>query len=170
MKSESSESCKSIIDGKRHYLVCAVQPAVEGQFKVYIYCNKKGRLLYENFPNGADSRIIGLASYRYVGQSHALNGKVIGECTCVNAVTLSSVAQLPEAVRKEVGKLVRKRKQKAFCLMTIKDFKLYDAPLPIDKFKRSIVSYYDPTWHRDEVLSTPPTGYSYVKEVYLSGD
>lgn len=58
-----------------------VAPKSEAPFKCYIYCTQ-GKLLYENFPNGTESREIKLATYQYVGQSHALNGKVIGEFVC----------------------------------------------------------------------------------------
>lgn len=75
------KDCELIANGEKTIVVKKTAPKLKTPFKCYIYCTE-GKLLYENFPNGNESREIKLAAYKHVKQSHALNGKVIGEFVC----------------------------------------------------------------------------------------
>lgn len=79
------EPCSYIVQGIKEWEFRTRPPKSETPYKGYIYCTG-GKLLYENFPHGDKSREIKLADYRYAKQSHALNGKVIGEFICDRTV------------------------------------------------------------------------------------
>ena len=60
------------------------RPKLKTPFKCLIYCTY-GQLLYADYPNGAESKVIKLGDYKVSGKNkigNMLNGKVIGEFVC----------------------------------------------------------------------------------------
>lgn len=75
------KSCYFITKGIKTVELRLNKPSAMTPFKCYIYCTK-GKLLYEDYPDGITSREIKLANFNYTGQGHSLNGKIIGEFIC----------------------------------------------------------------------------------------
>ncbi len=144
--------CELIANGKKTIEVRKTRPKLETPFKCYIYCSG-GRLLYENFPHGNMSREIKLANYRYARQSHALNGKVIGEFVCVRINKyqgrLSTYAETPyrnkyispDKLAKtclSIGEINDYLNGKNAYLWHISDLKIYEKPRELSKFYKPL--------------------------------
>lgn len=75
---------EKIARGEKTIEVRKTRPKIETPFKCYIYCTD-GQLLYADYPNGAENKVIKLGDYKVSGKNkigNMLNGKVVGEFTC----------------------------------------------------------------------------------------
>lgn len=141
-----AEPCNYIVQGIKEWEFRTRPPKIETPYKGYIYCTG-GRLLYENFPHGNLSREIKLADYRYAKQSHALNGKVIGEFICDRTVEVVRHGFVnPFAINSQVlekGHLSNSEflsytdhYRKDLYALHISQLVIYDKPKDITAFKR----------------------------------
>ncbi len=173
--------CKLIASGEKTIEVRKTRPKLETPFKCYIYCTK-GMLLYENFPNGTESREINLAQYDYAGQSHALNGKVIGEFVCdrIDSYIKKEGNRYwwtfcsPEEIEEIKGKTCLTLKEivdyagnsKHLYGWHISDLKIYDKPKELSGVRVGKVALpcgYGNYNIYDKVLTRPPQSWCYVE-------
>lgn len=140
------EHCSYIVQGIKEWEFRTRPPKSETPYRGYIYCTG-GKLLYEDFPHGDRSREIKLADYRYARQSHALNGKVIGEFICDKTVEVVRNGFVnPFAINSQVlekGHLSNSEflsytnhYHKDLYALHISKLVIYDKPKELTEFKR----------------------------------
>lgn len=150
------------------------KPSAPIPIKCLIYCTY-GQLLYADYPNGAESKVIKLGEYKVSGKdkiSNMLNGKVIGEFVCDKVYKIT-----PEFGKFEVETQYVfgwKSEQDDSCLTWedyhsylgrkkgygwhITDLKIYDKPKELSEFRK----YSE--W-LDIPITQPPQSWCYVESL-----
>ena len=167
--------CVKIASGKKVVEVRRKRPKLETPFKCYIYCTKgRDSVLTYNRPCRFGSRT-------YLKAGIICTGNVIGEFVCDKIWNLAPICNAPNNVE-EMACLSRDEivayldKHVGFG-WHITDLKMYDAPIPIEAFKRPC-SAEQPCalckhaeLHQDGFLACenrvfiPPQSWCYVQEV-----
>lgn len=125
-----------IMKGKKKFEVRKKAPLLSKPFKVYLYCTKGGK---EKWLAGVEGK----------REAYKMNGTVCGEFTCDGV--REETAPFPErhtGLTQEELKAYA-GKQKMLYYMIIKDPKMYDQPVPLERFG----THY------------PPQSWQYVEEM-----